>query len=96
MINCRTDSNYNIYNDFVNIAKWHINSVVPVLKISVRENDPSYITPRIKILRRKRNKLRQAGKMKQAHYVTVKFNCLIAHNRSTALAGASDIDTKRL
>ena len=62
----------------------------------MRESDPSYITPRIKILLRKRNKLRRAGKMEQADYIAVKANRLIAHNRSTALAGASNTDTKQL
>ena len=61
-INCGTDSIDNIYNDFVNIVKWNINSIVPVRKISMRERDPSYITSRIKILLRKRNKLRRLVK----------------------------------
>ena len=74
VINCRTDSIDNIYNDFINIIKWHINSIVPVRKISMRERDPSYITPRIKILLRKRNKLRRAGKIEQADYIAVKVN----------------------
>ena len=95
-IDCGTDSIDNIYNDFINIIKWHINSIVPVRKISMRERDPSYITPRIKILLRKRNKLRRAGKIEEADYIAVKVNPLIAHNRSTALAGSSNADAKQL
>ena len=34
--------------------------------------------------------------MKQADYITVKVIYLIAYNRSTALAGASNTDTKQL
>ena len=40
-ISCGSDSIDNINNDFVNIVKWHINSIVPVRKISMREPDPS-------------------------------------------------------
>ena len=85
-----------LYNDFVNIVKWHINSIVPVRIMSMRERDPSYITLRIKIWLRKRNKLRRAGQMEQADYIAVKINRLMAHNRRTALAGASNTDTKQL
>ena len=48
------------------------------------------------LLRKRRNKLRRAGKIKQADYIAVMVNRLIAHNRSTALAGASNTNTKRL
>ena len=65
-------------------------------KISKRERDPSYIRSRIEIMHRKCNKLRRAGKMEQADCIKVKVNCLIVHNRSTALAGASHTDTKQL
>ena len=34
--------------------------------------------------------------MEQADYIAVKVNRLIAHNRSTTLAGASNTDTKQL
>ena len=61
----------------------------------MRERDPSYITPRIKTLLRKRNKLRRAGKMEQADYIAVTVNRLIVHNRSRALAGTSNTDTKQ-
>ena len=83
-INCRTDSIDNIYNDFVDIVKWHINSIDPMRNISMRERDPSYITPGIKILLRKRNNLRRADKIEQADYMVVKVNRLIAHTRRTA------------
>ena len=65
---------------------------------SMRERDPSYIyiTPKINIFFRRRNKLRRAGKMEQADYIAVKVNRIIARSRSSALAGSSDTDTNRL
>ena len=62
----------------------------------MRARDPSYITPRIKLLLRKRNKLRRAGNDEQADNIAVKTNNVTARYRSTALAGAGYKDTKQL
>ena len=94
-IDCVTDDIDAIYNDLIKVLKWHINAIVPIRNVSMRERDPSYITPRIKILLRKRNKLRRAGRIEEADYTAVNINRLIAHNRNTALAGAKNIDTKQ-
>ena len=80
---------------YLTIVKWHVNTTVPVCAISMRERDPSYITPRIKILLCRRNKLRRAGKTEQADHIALKVNRLIAHNKSIALAGASNTDTRQ-
>ena len=93
---CHTDNIDNIYNDFVTIVKWHVDTIVPVCAISMRERDPSYITPRIKTLLRRRNKLMRAGKTEHADHIAQKVNRLIAHSRSIALAGASNTDTRQL
>ena len=85
-----------IYDDFVRIVKWHVNCIVLRRKVSMRERDPSYITRRLKLLLRKRNKLRRSDKNEQADCIAVKINRLIARNRSTALAGANNKDTKQL
>ena len=74
----------------------YINAIVPTRNVSMRERDPSYIRPRIMILLRKRNKLRGAGRIEQSDYTAVNINRLIARNRSTALAGAKNNDTKQL
>ena len=54
----------------------------------MRERDPSYITPRIKLLLRKRIKLRRAGRVEHDDNLIVKINRGIARNRSSALADA--------
>ena len=95
-IDCGTDDIDAIYNDLIKVLKWHINAIIPTRNVSMRERDPSYITPRIKILLRKCNKLRRAGRIEQADYTAVNINRLIARNRSTALAGAKNNDTKQL
>ena len=63
-IDNNTDSIDNIYDDFVRIVKWHVNCIVPRCKVSMRERHPSYITPRIKLFLRKRNK--RGGRIKMS------------------------------
>ena len=76
-IECRSDSIDAVYNDYTDNVKWHLNTTVPICNVSMRERDPSYVTPRIKILLRKRNKLRRAGKIEHADCTSVKINRLI-------------------
>ena len=59
-IDNKTDTIDNIYNDFVRIVKCHVNGC-----ISMRQRDPVYITPRIKLYLRNRNKHRRAGKFER-------------------------------
>ena len=92
----KSDSLDAIYDDFVRIVKWHINCTIPTRKVSMRERVPTYITPRIKLRLSRRNKLKRAGKAEQADIIAVKINKLIARNRSSALAAASNKDTRQL
>ena len=62
----------------------------------MRERNPLYVAPRIKLIMRKRYKLRRADKAGQADNIAGKINKLIAHYRSAALSGASNRDTKKL
>ena len=95
-IDAGSDTLDNIYNDFVYIVKWHINCSIPVRHVSMCERDPPYVTPRIKLLLRKRNKLRRSGSCEEADNIARKINDLIARNRSQLLSGAATIDTIKL
>ena len=75
-IECRSDFIDAVYNDYTDIVKWHLNETVPICNVSMRERDPSYVTPRIKLLLRKRNKLRRAGKIEHADCISAKINRL--------------------
>ena len=75
---------YHQFNDFVDIDKWHLNAIVSIRNVSMRERDPSYVKPYIKLLLRKNNKLMRAGKMEHSDCIAVKINRLIAYNRSSA------------
>ena len=85
-----------IYDDFIKVNKWYINCIIPTRNVTIRERDPSYITLRIKLLLRKRNKLRRAGRVEHVDNLAVKINRCIARNRRSALAGAKNSETRQL
>ena len=91
-----SDNLDNICDDCVRLVKWHINCSIPARNVSMHERDPPYVTPRIKLLLRKRNKLRRCGRCEDADNIDRKINALIARNRSQVLSGASITDTKKI
>ena len=88
-IDCGNDDIDTIYDYFIKIIKWHINCTVPTRNVTMRERNPSYITPCIKLLLHKRNKLRSAGKVEHADNHAVKINRCIARTRSSAYSNCS-------
>ena len=59
-------------------------------------NDTPYITPPIRVLLRKRNKLLRPGKIDSAQSITIRIGKMIAGVRSKLLSKASTSDTKQL
>ena len=49
-IDCGNDDSDAIYDDFIQVIKWHINCIVPTRDVTIRERDRSYITHHIKLL----------------------------------------------
>jgi hypothetical protein len=94
---CQSDEDLsNIYQDFVTVVKLLINFDNPGKSVAFSDRDPSFITPRIKILLRQRNKLRRQGKVVQANEISDKVGKLIAKNRSKALSKVTNQDTRKL
>ena len=60
------------YSMFLEIVKWHINEYIPEKHISLEQKPPVYITPLVKILLRRRNKIMRQGRMDEAHSLTEK------------------------
>jgi len=65
-----------------------------LVRLGVR--DPPFITPLIKQLLWKRNKLRRRGKTSQANTLAVKINSLIIQSRSQSLSKLSEATSKQL
>ena len=62
-IDCGTLSVDQAFADFDNIFHYALEQIVGYSTVTVRERDPPYITPFIKVLLRKRNKLLRRGKV---------------------------------
>ena len=67
LTHCLADDQFSlIYSDFIKIVKYLLNSAIPSKTVSMSYRDPPFITPQIKVLLRKRNKLRRRGKIQEA------------------------------
>jgi len=94
-IDCGTLSVDQAFADFDNILHYALNQIVGYSTVTISERDPPYITPYIKVLR-KRNKLLRRGKVDLALPVTKQIGKMIAESRSKLLSKASASDTKQL
>ena len=95
-IDCGTLSVDQAFADFDNILHYAFDQIVGYSTVTIRERDPTYITPYIKVLLRKRNKLLRRGKVDLALPVTKQIGKMIADGRSKLLSKTSASDTKRL
>jgi len=68
-----TLSVHQAFADFVTVLQYALEYVVGYRTVTVREWDPPYITPPIKVLLRKRNKLLRHGKTDSAQLITIKI-----------------------
>ena len=69
---------------------------IPIHKVTLTNRTPSHITPLIKSLLRRRNKLRRKGKDEIADQLSTKIGHLIAEFRATHLERISYSDMRRL
>ena len=72
-IDCGTLSVDQAFADFVTVLQYALEHIVGYRTVTVRERDPPYITPPIRILLRKRNKLLRRGKSDSAQPITIRF-----------------------
>jgi hypothetical protein len=68
------------YNDLVTCLHWHINACIPLKTVTLKDGRPTYVTPLIKSLLRKRNKLMRRSKITEANALTLKIGRLIAEH----------------
>ena len=73
------------YSLFIQQLSFLVQSNVPFRRITVTHNTPSYITPLIKSLLRKRNKLMHRGKSQAAGELSTKIGNLVAKHREEEL-----------
>lgn len=76
--------------------KWHIENYVPYKKVTVGPRAPSFVTPLVKILLRKRNKLMKKGKNDEAESITSKIGSLISSQLKQTFSKVDAGNTKSL
>ena len=74
------------YTNLTNVLHWFISQFVPVKQVTITDNCPSFVTPLIKSLLRKRNKLMRKNKLEKAVALGEKIGKLISEHRSKLLS----------
>ena len=84
------------YQDFLDIIQGMVRMCIPHKQITVRNTDPWFVTPLVKILLRKRNALYHAGRLTEATDLSTKINRLISEVKSQAFKDIKPNDSKKL
>lgn len=74
----------------------HIYGNGPYRKVTLTKYTPPHITPLVKSLLRRRNKLRRKGRIEAANELSTKIGKLIADFRATQLQRLNSTDIRRL
>jgi len=81
---------------FVTVLQDALDNVSGFKYITMRDKDPPYITPAIRILLRKRDKLTRRGQITQADLLSKKIGKAIERARANSLKKANASDTRQL
>ena len=84
------------YQAFLDVLHWHINNTIPIKKVSMPTKTPSYITPLVKSLLRKKNKCMHKGNLDKAASLATKISRLISEFRSKCLSKVDPSSSKQL
>ena len=84
------------YNTFLAIVHRLIQQTIPCRKVTLTKYTQPHITPLVKSLLRRRNKLRRKGRIEAANKLSTKIGKLIADFRATQLQRLNSTDIRRL
>jgi len=93
-VTCATDIT-DMYNRFLAALSQLVHDNIPVNTVKLGVHDPPFVTPLIKQLLRKRNKLRRKSKLSQANELAAKINSLIVQERSRTMTSLADAKPKQ-
>lgn len=85
-----------IYSNFLDVVRKQLAICTPSKLVSIGHRDPSFITPLIKSLLVKRNRLRRKGRIEESNILADRINALIAENRSSRFAKLAHANSKVL
>ena len=87
------------YTAFVHVLRWHIAKCIPAKRVTLSSRRPAFVSPLIKSLLRKRNKLLHKGgdsRIQRASDISVKIGKLIREQRAQMLATVDSSNTREL
>ena len=73
------------FDTFYDYSAQLLNTFYPIHTITTSSSDPPFVTPYIKFLLRKKNKLMRQGKLNEADNISIKIQRLICNKKSTLL-----------
>jgi hypothetical protein len=85
-----------VFSNFLNVIHYSFIVCIPRRTVTVHSMDPAFVTPYIKLLLRKRNRLFRMGHFERAKAISDKIQASIARVHSNILTRASDCDTTEL
>jgi hypothetical protein len=84
------------YDSLTTTLHQFINQFIPIRQVTITEGCPTFITPLIKSLLRKRNHFMRKGQLDKANNLSVKVGKLISEHRSNILSGVDYKSSKEL
>ena len=85
-----------MYNAFLTVLKAQLNTCIPCKSVTLSNKDPFYITPLVKSLLVKRNRLRRRGKLVEADNLAQKINISIADVKRKQYVKMTNSNAKEL
>ena len=81
-----SDSPEHAFDKFYEIALNMLDSFYPMKSITMSNHDPGFVTPEIKSLLRRRNKLRRTNKMEEVNAISKQISKIIVRQNSKTFA----------
>jgi hypothetical protein len=85
-----------VYDQFLNILRFYVRLCIPVRTVRAGRRDPDYISPYVKLLLAKRNRLRKRGHSAAADKLAYAINQIIATNMRNRLRKVTNAPIKEM
>ena len=85
-----------LYCDLTKVLLFFVDNCIPTKTVKLSPTAPRFITPLIKTLLSRRNRLMHRGKIDEAGHISIKVGKLIAEGRAKSLSNVNSHNTKDL
>jgi hypothetical protein len=85
-----------MYIKFLEVVKSQVAICIPSKDVAIGPKDPEFVTPLVKSLLVKRNRMRRRGRTEEADSLAARINNIIANVRSCRFAKLTNATSKEL